>query len=55
MTNAQHAIENAISSMEKGQSMEDWIKSDTNLNQIKSDPEEIWEMAMHILYSWSLI
>lgn len=58
MSNLEHLIENAISSVESHQPMEEWIhweKEYGNLKYgaefIKATPEEIWEIANYVVYT----
>ncbi len=52
MTCAEHALENAIEAMKNGKEREEWAKTDTNLSSMAATPEEIWDMAGYILYSY---
>lgn len=61
MTNAEHAIENAVCAIERTADNKDisldevykkWKETDINLKYIKSDPSEIWEMAMWVYYCY---
>lgn len=52
MSNAEHIMENALMAISKGRSYEEWIKSEPNKEYVKSDTEEIWEMAMYVYYTW---
>ena len=61
MTNAEHAIENAVCAIERTSDKKDisldevykkWKETDINLEYIKSDPSEIWEMAMWVYYNY---
>lgn len=52
MTCAEHALENAIEAMKKGKEREEWAKTDTNLSSLTATPEEIWDMAGYIIYSY---
>lgn len=61
MTNAEHAIENAVCAIERTSDKKDisldelykkWKETDINLKYIKSDPSEIWEMAMWVYYNY---
>lgn len=57
MSNLEHLIENAIESVENGNSFENWrdweqqIGNYVNADYIKSTPEEIWEIANYVVYT----
>ncbi len=50
----EHAFENAIVAIEEGQSYEEWYEheKDLNLPYVKSDPEEIWGMAIYTVTTY---
>ena len=55
MSNAEHLIENAIVCMEENKSYDDFISADVNKRMfefVKSPPEEIWEMAIYVYYTY---
>jgi len=55
MSNVEHLIENAIVCMEENKSYDDFINADVNkrmLELVKSPPEEIWEMAIYVYYTY---
>lgn len=52
MTCAEHALENAIEAMKQGKEREEWAKKDSNLSSLKATPEEIWDMACYIVYTY---
>lgn len=52
MTCAEHALENAIEAMKQGKEREEWTKKDSNLSSLKATPEEIWDMAGYIVYTY---
>lgn len=58
MSNLEHLIENAISSVESCQPMEEWIQWEREYGNIKyggefikATPEEIWEIANYVVYT----
>lgn len=51
MSNAEHAIENAVSAMEHGREYAEWAAGDPNLEYLSADPGEIWDMAAWVLYT----
>ena len=52
MTCAAHALENAISALKQGKELEEWASKDSNLSLLKATPEEIWDMAAYIVYTY---
>ena len=55
MSNTEHLIENAIVCLEENKSYEDFISADVNermLKLVKSPPEEIWDMAIYVYYTY---
>lgn len=51
MTSAEHAIENAVSALERGVEFEDWAYNDPNLEYTAARADEIWSMAQWVLYT----
>lgn len=51
MSNAEHAIENAVSALEHGREFAEWADMDPNLEYLSADPGEIWEMATWVLFN----
>lgn len=51
MSNAEHAIENALYAIERGVPFETWARGDQNLPGISATPEEVWEMAEYVIYT----
>ena len=51
MSNAEHAIENAISAIEKDIDFKTWSESDINLQYITARPEEVWDMAIYVVHT----
>lgn len=56
MSNLEHLIENAISSVENNHPMEEWIRWEKECGNlkygaehIKATPEEIWEIAVYVV------
>ena len=52
MTCAEHALENAIEAMRQGKSREQWAAKDSNLSSLQATPEEIWDMATYVVYTY---
>ena len=55
MSNTEHLIENAIVCLEEKKSYEDFIDTDVNKRMfklVKSPPEEIWDMAIYVYYTY---
>lgn len=52
MSNAEHAIENAVYAMQDGKTMAEWTETDPNLERIKAAPNEVWDMASWVLWNW---
>lgn len=52
MTYAEHALENAISALKQGKELKEWASRDSNLSALKATPEEIWNMANYIVYTY---
>lgn len=56
LSHLEHLIENAISSVESHQPMEEWIEWERKYGNlkygekyIKATPEEIWEIAVYVV------
>ena len=52
MSYAAHALENAITALKQGKELEEWVSKDSNLSLLKATPEEIWDMAAYIVYTY---
>lgn len=52
MTYAAHALENAISALKQVKELKEWASRDSNLSALKATPEEIWNMANYIVYTY---
>lgn len=52
MTCIEHALENAINAVKKEHTFEIWKSTDPNLEHINATPEEIWELAIYVVYSY---
>ena len=55
MSNIEHLIENAICAIEKNKEYEDWLSAwqqKAMLKEVKSDPWEIWQMAIYCYYTY---
>ena len=55
MSNIEHLIENAIVSIEHNECYEDWLskwQQEAMIHEVKSPPEEIWEMAQYAVYTY---
>ena len=52
MSNAEHAIENAVVALEKNIDYETWASNDLNLENLQATPDEIWNMAQWVLYNY---
>lgn len=48
----EHALENAINAVKKDYAFENWKSTDSNLEHINATPEEIWELAIYVVYSY---
>ena len=51
MSCVEHIIENAIYAIGRNQTYEEWVKTEPNKDYVKSDLEEIWEMAMYVYWA----
>ena len=51
MSCAEHIIENAITAIANGKTYKEWIENEPNKGYVKSDPKEIWKMAMYVYTS----
>ena len=49
MSNAEHAFENAISAIKRGETFEEWIKHESNLTHMCATGSEVWDMAQYCL------
>ena len=55
MSNIEHLIENAITSIEHNESYEDWLnkwQQKAMIKEVMSDPWEIWQMAQYVVYTY---
>lgn len=52
MSCEEHALENAITEMERGGNIDHWAQNDPNLKAVKATPKEIWNMAAYVLYTY---
>jgi len=55
MSNIEHLIENAITTIENGKDYEDWLSAwqqKAMLKEVESDPWEIWQMAQYCYYTY---
>lgn len=50
MSNAEHAIENAVYALERGTDFKEWAADDPNLEYINAAAHEVWDMAQWVLY-----
>lgn len=53
MTCVEHTIENALFAIHRKKTFEEWLMEEQkrNLPEVKSDPAEIWQMAIYVYYS----
>ena len=52
MSNAEHAIENAVFAIEHGIDFHEWNKNkDINFMYISATPDEVWQMAQWVVYT----
>ena len=55
MSNIEHLIENAVTALENNEKYDDWLNAwytKEQLKQVKSPPEEIWQMAVWCVYTY---
>ena len=55
MSNIEHLLENAISEIEHGKGIEDFVSRWYNtqmLNSVNATADEIWQMAQYVVFSY---
>ena len=55
MSIAEHLIENAIVCIEHDETYDDWLskwQQEAMIKEVKSPPQEIWEMAQYCVYTY---
>ena len=55
MSNLEHLIDNAITTLEEGKDFDFWMSlwyTKEQLKKVQSPPEEIWEIANYCYYSY---